>query len=387
MTKSRVDVLFGVTIPLSARVFLRHQLALLADKLSAVHLVYGDDGTGAVTDLDARVTQHAVPVVRQPSPLRDVWGLFAMLRLMQQLRPKAVVMATPKMGLLGLLAATMTRVNRRIYVLYGLRLEGASGIGRTFLIWMERLAMACATEVIVLSESNKREVQRLRLTRANKISTIGSGSIAGVDLNRFQPVSTDKKAAAKSRFGIPSEVTVVGFLGRLTADKGLKEMALLWERLHPRFPNAWLLLVGPDEASSMGQGRLLTNLAQLPRVRIHGQVDDSETVFAAMDVHLLLTKREGFGVVLLEGAACGVPVVASKVSGTVDAVIDGVTGALVPLENVEEASFAVEKYLKDSELRRQHGLAGLTRVRDEFSADRVNALWAAHIAQVVESVR
>ena len=368
-------VLFGVTIPLSARVFLTTQLNLLVDRLPNLHLVYGTDGVGPVDEIDSRVKQHVVPVLRNPSPIKDLYGLFSLIRLLRKLRPRMVVLGTPKMGMLGLLAAWILRVDRRVYILYGLRFEGASGVGRRILLFMEWLSMWCATEVIALSESNKRVSIELGLVPEKKISVIGSGSIGGVDRSRFRPPTSTEKLLLRERFELPADALVVGFLGRLVPDKGLAEMAKVWPVIHERKPDAWLLIVGPDETANSSERALIEELSGLANVKIHGPVDDPENAFGAMDINLLLTKREGFGMVLIEAAACGVPAVTTRVNGTVDAIADGVTGTLVELGDIESTAQALLAYLDSEELRARHSQAGINRVEREFDSAMVNQRW------------
>lgn len=374
-------IVYGVTIPLSARAFLRGQLNLVASKRRGVHLVYGSDGEGPIDEIDSRITQTTLPVRRDPAPIQDVRGLVGLVKYLWELRPGIVVMGTPKMGLLGTLAAWLCRVPRRVYILHGLRLEGATGLGRVVLWCMEWLSMACATEVIAVSRSNREQSLKMRLTNKDKILVLGAGGIGGVDVERFTPPGALARAAARERFDLPLDGPVVGFVGRLTRDKGLSEMAQVWSRVHAEFPDAWLLLVGPNETGSLGLEHLVAELTALPRVRVHGPVRDPEMAYAAMDLLLLLTRREGFGMVLVEAGACGIPAVATAVGGTVDAVSAGVTGTLVPSRDVEAAAAAVRAYLRDPELRALHGRAAHERVVEDFASDRVNGMWVRHLTE------
>ena len=95
-----------------------------------------------------------------------------------------------------------------------------------------------------------------------------------------------------------------------------------------------------------------------------------------MDLLLLLTRREGFGQVVVEAAACGVPAVTTRVSGTVDSVVDGVTGRLVPLGDVEATVAAVLDYLASDALRATTGEAARARAVAEFGAEHLDGLWA-----------
>ncbi len=103
-------------------------------------------------------------------------------------------------------------------------------------------------------------------------------------------------------------------------------------------------------------------------------IDDMPPVYAAMDVFCLPSYREGIGYVLLEAAAMQLPVVATEISGCVDAVVDGRTGTLVPLHDANALAQAIGRYLRDPQLRRQHGRAGREQVLQDFG---LQAVWQA----------
>jgi glycosyltransferase involved in cell wall biosynthesis len=101
---------------------------------------------------------------------------------------------------------------------------------------------------------------------------------------------------------------------------------------------------------------------------------DTPQLYAAMDLVVLPTYREGFPNVPLEAAAMGLPVVATRVGGCIDAIVDGETGTLVPVRDAATLAAAIRLYLGDADLRRRHGEAGRARVLRDF---RPEAIWEA----------
>jgi glycosyltransferase involved in cell wall biosynthesis len=97
-------------------------------------------------------------------------------------------------------------------------------------------------------------------------------------------------------------------------------------------------------------------------------------MYPAMDVLVFPSRREGFPNVPLEAAAAGVPTVGYRVTGVEDAIVDGVTGTLVDVGNLDAMTSAVLRYLEDVAVRRQHGLAARARAIQSFSRERI---WSA----------
>jgi glycosyltransferase involved in cell wall biosynthesis len=200
-----------------------------------------------------------------------------------------------------------------------------------------------------------------------------NGSVNGVDAaERFNPDFLKlHRSIAREMHNIPAEASVVGFIGRRVRDKGIIELAAAWNRIRETYPNAYLLVVGPTEPQDPVPAATEQLLQRDSRVRMAGFVDDILLAYAAMDIFVLPTYREGFPVSLLEAAAVELPAVATKVPGCVDAILDGITGTLVPAFDEEALSDAIRRYLDQPELRTQHGRAARERVMREFKPEPI----------------
>ena len=317
---------------------------------------------------------HAVEMPRRITPLGDLVALFRLVRILRKIRPDIVHSHTPKGGLLGMTAAWLAGVPARAYTMHGLPLETARGIKRTLLRQAERVSCALARRVYAVSESLRRKSAAEGLCRAGKMSVLGAGTINGVDAaKRFAPSPCSYEAASARRAcSIPSEVRVVGFVGRIVRDKGVEDLVAAWKELRDRFPDLHLLVVGTFEPQDPISTEAKEILQTDPRVRLAGQVESMRAMYSIMDVVVLPTYREGFPQVPLEASALERPVVATRVTGCVDAVIDGETGTLVPPRDGEALAGALAAYLSDPELRRRHGRAGRARVLRDY---RPENLW------------
>lgn len=135
---------------------------------------------------------------RSIAPLADLLALFRLWWFLGR-RPDLVEFSTPKAGMLGIVAARLRGVPRRVYLLRGLKLEGTSGLKRRILWAAERVACACAHMVLCNSASLRQQAFALGLAPARKLIVLGEGSTIGVDVEHFSPGPCD----VRSRFAIP----------------------------------------------------------------------------------------------------------------------------------------------------------------------------------------
>ncbi|MDR3739977.1 MAG: glycosyltransferase family 4 protein [Terracidiphilus sp.] len=319
---------------------------------------------------DEGVERVDVPMVRTIAPLRDAFALVRLCLCLVRLRPDVVEFSTPKAGLLGMVAARLTRVPRRVYMLRGLKLEATRGPKRAVLHAAERLTMACAHTVLCNSPSLRDTALRLRLTRADKLCLLGPGSSIGVDVSHFSPGDNN----IRRKLNIPEDALVIGYVGRLTRDKGLPELIAAFDAVLRAVPDACLLLVGwwdqSEDAMSSAQREKILNHH---RIRFTGFVEDTAAYYRAMDVFVLPTLREGFPNVALEAAATALPVLTTEATGARDAIVAGVTGLLVRPGSVQEIEEGLLALLRDAGMRQRMGAAGRQWVKQRFAREEVLA--------------
>jgi lipopolysaccharide/colanic/teichoic acid biosynthesis glycosyltransferase/glycosyltransferase involved in cell wall biosynthesis len=328
---------------------------------------------------DLRKAEHdgvrtvAVPMAREISPWKDLVSLWRLLGVMRRLRPTITNVATPKAGLLGGIAAWLCAVPCRYYTLLGLRCETTTGFKRKVLVMSERIACACAHRVICVSESLRQTTIQLGIVDAARTVVLASGSFVGTDPKRFASSPDAEQRAGQIRWdlGISMEAPVVGFVGRLTKDKGISELVQAYLTLRANIPELRLLLVGGMEEGDPLPAQIRRVIESEHAVISTGFVQDPADYYHVMDVFAFPTHREGFGNVVLEAHAAGKPVVAARATGAVDAVIDGVTGILVPVGDSQALASALELVIRDRSLAAALGRAGRERVLCEFQQETV----------------
>ena len=326
----------------------------------------------------------AIPMERGMAPLADLLSLIRLLRLLHTLRPEMTEFSTPKAGLLGGLAARLAGVPARVYMLRGLKLNTAKGLKRRILLGAERLSASCAQAVLCNSASLRSEALALRIAPAAKLKLLGNGSSNGVNPERFSPGASD----VRSKLGLRPDSPVVGFVGRLTRDKGLPELIEAFALILRRQPDAHLLLVGWfDAAEDALSPALQARIERHARIHCTGYVGDTAPYYRAMDLLVLPTWREGFPNVVLEAAATGLPVVTTECTGSRDSVVPEVTGLLIPPGYPQAISEAVLRLLRDPARRRRMGVAARAWVVEHYSDARVLALTAHFYRNLFEESR
>jgi len=363
-------ILYLITDPISTRL-LRGQLAALRTAGFEVELGCSAGPELCETARREGVAVHELPFVREVAPMADVRALVATVRLMRRRRPDILNASTPKAGLLGMLAAWLGRVKVRVYVLRGLRFETATGAQRMLLKTLERLATSCSTVVVCNSSSLRRAAEAERVLARGKGVVLGVGSGNGIDVNRFVDLPT--KSDVRRGLGLNVDAFVIGFVGRLTADKGFADLVAAYQRARVHEPALRLLVVGDYEAGDPVAPATRAIVEADPTIVRAGWVADPAGLYPAVDVLAFPSLREGLPNAPLEAQAVGVPVVAYAATGTVDSVRQGETGVLVPVGDVDALAAAIVSLAGDPQRAAAMGAAGQAWVAEAFDQQR---LWA-----------
>jgi glycosyltransferase involved in cell wall biosynthesis len=365
---------YVVTHPITARLLLAGQLTFMRERGYDVLVVSspGEDLEAVRAHEGVRVA--AVPMRRDVDPSGDAVALARLVALFRREKPDIVNASTPKAGLLGMMAARAVGTPARIYLLRGMRGETARGVLRGVLGVTERIASACAHEVVCNSESLRRKFVEEGCAPTHKTRVLGAGSSNGVDTSRLRPSTREEALALRAKLGLPADAFVVGFVGRLVRDKGITDLVEAMTAVRVRFPETWLLMIGADFADDVADPEL-ARVRDLGKVILPGRTVDAGAYYGAMDVLAFPSYREGFPNAPLEAAACGVPAVGYRATGVVDAIVDGETGTLVGLRDAGAFGVAVAHYADNQALRVEHALAARQRAVAEFSRDAVWGSW------------
>ncbi|TNE80902.1 MAG: glycosyltransferase family 1 protein [Bacteroidetes bacterium] len=302
-----------------------------------------------------------INIQREISLWRDIKTLWQIIRIFHRIKPDIVNLGTPKVSLLGMIAAFILRVKTRIYTCRGFRFEHEKGKKRKVLIMMERLTSLLAHRVICISHSVQNLGLAFKIFEGEKSLVIGKGSSNGVNLSLFDAsrLNKDAQLALKTELGL-NEKFVFGFIGRIVDRKGINELIQVFDALYKVDNNVRLLLVGPFEMDQISDKQLKDKADQHPGIMNIGRVMQGNVpeYLALIDVFVLPAWWEGFGNVLIQAAAMGIPVISTKATGTQDAVQEGFNGILVPVKDFERLKESMILLRNDESTRKKMGENG-----------------------------
>ncbi|MFZ5524127.1 MAG: glycosyltransferase [Pseudomonadota bacterium] len=369
---------FVATIPDVVYSFLKGHIRASAKKWP-VTIVTNPKSAELLNGLDARLIPLAIR--RKASPWHDLIVLIRLTSLFRRERFGLVHSIMPKTGLLAMLAARLAGVPVRMHTFTGQVWANKQGWKRAALKMFDMMIVALATHILVDSPSQRDFLVAEGVLPQGKGEVIGHGSICGVDQSRFH-TDAQVRETVREELGIGSTQTMILFLGRLNRDKGMLNLAAAFAEIASRRTDVVLVLVGAEEDVSFAQVQQICGTHR-ERLRRVGFTPYPERYMAAADVFCLPSYREGFGQVIIEAAACGVPTVASRIYGITDAVEDGTTGILFAAGDVPALASALSELIEDRALRKRMGEAARIRALDLFASEKITAELVTRCGQLM----
>lgn len=296
----------------------------------------------------------------------DARTLFELRTLFRRLAPDLVHTHNPKPGIYGRFAARLAHVPAVVNTVHGLyAVPEDPWAKRAFVYSLERAASVCSDAELLQNIEDIDVLRRLRVPE-RKLHLLGNG----VDLKRFDPNRVDPSRVTELRksFGVGPDDVVCGVVGRLVWEKGYREVFEAAARLRTQEPRVRVVVVGPNEPSK-GDAITADDIARAERdggIRFLGMRDDVDDLYAAMDLYVLASYREGFPRSAMEAAAMRLPVVVTDVRGCRQVVDDGKTGTLVPIGDARALADAIAALAGDDALRSAMGRAGRDKAEREF---------------------
>jgi lipopolysaccharide/colanic/teichoic acid biosynthesis glycosyltransferase len=323
----------------------------------------GISGPGPhVAELEAMGIRHVTLAssTRSMNPLADVRAAFELYRLLRRERIDVLHTHNPKPGVYGRIVGRLAGVPVVVNTVHGLYATPEDRLARRLVVYgLEAVASRFSDAELVQNEEDLALLVRHGIVARRKARLLGNG----VQLDRFVP-RPEHRDAVRAALGIAPDVVAIGFVGRLVAEKGLRELFAAAEELAP---DAIVLVVGPtDTAKADAITADTIEAAARAGVRFLGMRDDVEDLYQAMDVFALPSYREGFPRAAMEAAASGVAIVATDIRGCRQVVRPGENGLLVPRQSAGALTDALRELVADPARRERMGRAGRALAEQHF---------------------
>lgn len=328
-------ICYVVTIPLTIRSFFIPQLKYLAEHGFDVSVICSDDGK-IKEELGDTITYIPVEIPRGISVNGSLKAINELKSVFSREKFDLIQYSTPNASLYASIAAKSVGCKVRNYHLMGFRYLGASGFGRVVLKTIEKISCNNSTHIECVSKSNLEMGIAEGLFDKQKATVVWNGSSGGVDCKRFNYQKREQwRKEIREELGYSEDDFVYGFVGRVTKDKGINELLEAFLNLKN---NTNMLLIGPMEGLDTLEPQLLSSAQESTSVKFHDLVNDVEKYYAAIDVLVLPSYREGFGNVVIEAAAVGTPAIVSNIPGPIDTIDEGKTALTFTVKNVADLS-------------------------------------------------
>jgi glycosyltransferase involved in cell wall biosynthesis len=300
--------------------------------------------------------------------LRSIGQLGCLLRAVD---PDILHTHNPKPGILGRVLGRVLRVPLVVNTQHGLYAQPSDRRRRRWPVYAaERFAAAFGHVELVQNPEDVDTLVRTLRVPERKVRLLGNG----VDMGRFDPASlpADTRSRLRDEWGVDAGSVVIGTVGRLVAEKGIAEILAAASLLAGRDVDVRVVVIGPrDEGKADAVTAADIERAERAGVVFTGQRTDMPECYAAMDVFLTASWREGFPRAAMEASAMGLPVIATDIRGCRQVVDAGVTGMLVSVRDPAGLADAMERLATDEELRLTMGAAARAKAVAEFDQDLV----------------
>lgn len=313
------------------------------------------------------IRAYSVPMERNYNLKVAVKCIVKLYTIFRNEKFDVVQYGTTHACLFGAIASFLARVPHRVFLQWGpTGYNDFTGWKRTCTKSVEVLIGKLSTTIRTVSRKNLAESVKDGLYPLKKANVVGEGGTIGVNLDDYLIENRDDyRKEIRRIYGLTDSDFVFGFTGRISKPKGVNELLEAFKSILEQHP-AKLMLIGADE--SVSDIPLLKWARECPDVVLTGPIPHKEMAkyFAAIDILVHPTYREGFGMVLQEAMAIGTPIITTDIPGPSEVIEEGISGILVPVKNSEKLAMAMAEALKNPTAYNELGLNGRKRVEKHF---------------------
>jgi glycosyltransferase involved in cell wall biosynthesis len=314
---------------------------------------------------------EVVEMARAFSPLRDLVSFCALVRCFWKHQFDVVHTHTPKAGLLGPIAAKVAGVPVVVHTIHGLLFHDRMPLWKRWLFWLpEKITATFSDFLLSQSKEDLTVATKSGLCSTTKIKYLGNG----IDVVKLSPChSNGSRHSARMEMGISDTDIAIGSVGRLVYEKGFGELFAAAAELVERHKSWKFVIIGPREKGP----RDAVPASEIEALSRSGSVfflnwrDDVSRWYAAMDIFVLPSHREGVPRACMEAAAMELPVIATDIRGCREVVKRNETGLLVPIKDSQALIAAIETLAQDEARRVELGKEGRRHILENFNHELV----------------
>ncbi|MFD8597288.1 glycosyltransferase [Kitasatospora sp. NPDC059646] len=296
-------------------------------------------------------------LTRAWQPAADLAAARELLAALREIRPDVLHTHNPKTGVLGRILGRLARVPVVVNTCHGLWAQAHDPLAKRLLVLgAEAFAARFSHAELYQNAEDHRTLARWGVP-AHRARVVGNG----VDLDRFPapgPARDELRTRLRNRLGVRDDELLVGGVGRRVAEKGIREYAEAARALAGKARFVW---IGPDDPDKPDALR-----AAEAGLEFLGSRDDMPAVYAALDVFVLPSYREGFSRSAMEAAASGLPMVLSDIRGCREIGVHDRDLLLAPAADAAALTAALDRLLTEPSLRIRLGAAARRRALDQF---------------------
>jgi glycosyltransferase involved in cell wall biosynthesis len=377
------------TVPVSLRLLLKGQMKFMKEQGFEVVMISSPGDDAAFAEQQEECEMITLPMERTVSLLADLQSLIRLTRILKNLEPDIVHTHTPKAGLLGMLAARLAGVPVRMHTIAGLPWMETTGFKRFVLKQMEKLTMAAAHRVYPNSKGLLEFLKKENISPGEpKLKLLGNGSSNGIDCTYFSKAQIKEQTIAelKQKTGLQQGAWIWIFAGRLVKEKGIHELLSAYEQIAALYPGDQLWLLGEEEPQRDPLTEDNRNMIQQhPGIHAWGFQQDVRPFFAAADVLVFPSYREGLPNVPLQAGAMGCALLLSNINGCNEIVEDGVNGLLVSPKNKEQLFDAMLQLRRQPHLQQQFANLSRQRIKQLYGREEIWKLLLAEYRSLLNA--
>lgn len=294
--------------------------------------------------------------------LNDIASFFLTLFFFFREKPILSISFTPKVGLIVAIVSFIAKTPIQIHWFTGQVWATKNGLSRIILKLTDKIIFLLSDHILVDSISQRKFLLKEKVVSKKKSSVLHKGSVGGVDLKKFK-FNKKKRIQLRNEYSISKKTFVFLYLGRINKDKGIDDLINAFNKINKSL-DIMLIFVGPIE-----EKKYFNKLKNQKKIIHVGYTKKPEYWFSVADVLCLPSYREGFGTVIIEAAACGIPALCSKIYGLKDAIDEYKTGFFHKAGSSNDIERKMMYIIKNKKLKKKYGYLARSKVINNFDQD------------------